>query len=94
VLSVPNVGHHAIVEDLLGGRWDYLPVGLLCSTHYRFFTRRTLSDWITAAGFRDFEIVPQRTEAPGWIEDLPAAIQIDAESLTTQGFYVVIQMPK
>jgi hypothetical protein len=31
VLTVPNVGHHAIVEDLLAGRWDYLPVGLLLS---------------------------------------------------------------
>ena len=44
VLSVPNVGHWAVVEDLLAGRWDYLPIGLLCYTHYRFFTRRTLAD--------------------------------------------------
>lgn len=93
VLSVPNVGHHSVVGDLLAGRWDYLPVGLLCFTHFRFFTRRTLEDWIAAAGLHDFEIIPQRTEAPDWLEDLPAAIQIDTESLATQGFYVVIHMP-
>ena len=71
VLSVPNVGHSAIVEDLLAGRWDYLPVGLLCSTHYRFFTRHTLADTLRAAGLDDFEIVLQRSEEPSWLDELP-----------------------
>jgi len=93
VLSVPNVGHHAIVEDLLAGRWDYLPVGLLCSTHYRFFTRRTLEDVLRAVGLADFEIIPQRTEPPPWLDDVPDDLEIDAESLSTQGFYVVIRVP-
>lgn len=93
VLSVPNVGHHAIVEDLLAGRWDYLPVGLLCSTHYRFFTRHTLEDMLRAAGLNDFEIVPQRTEEPEWFGDFPESMEIDTESLVTQGFYVVIRVP-
>ena len=93
VLSVPNVGHHAVVEDLLAGRWDYLPVGLLCSTHYRFFTRRTLEDSLRAAGLNDFEIIPQRTEAPPWLGDLPENLEVDAESLATQGFYIVIRVP-
>ena len=93
VLSVPNVGHHAIVEDLLGGRWDYLPVGLLCSTHYRFFTRQTLEDTLRAAGFEDFEITPQPTEPPAWLNLLPDDLKVDAESLATHGFYVVIRVP-
>ena len=92
VLSVPNVGHHAIVEDLVAGRWDYLPVGLLCFTHFRFFTRQTLADMLRAAGLHDFEIVAQRSEAPAWIEDLPPALEIDGESLSTTGFYVVIRI--
>ena len=94
VLSVPNVGHHAIVEDLLAGRWDYLPVGLLCSTHYRFFTRRTLEDVLRAAGFEDFEIISQPTEPPTWLNMLPEDLKVDAESLATQGFYVVIRVPE
>jgi len=93
VLSVPNVGHHAIVEDLLAGRWDYLPVGLLCSTHYRFFTRRTMEDTLRTAGFEDFEIIPQPTEEPTWLNTLPEDLEVDAESLSTQGFYVVIRVP-
>jgi len=93
VLSLPNVGHYTVVEDLLAGRWDYLPVGLLCSTHYRFFTRRTLDDTLRAAGFDDFEVVPQRSEEPAWRSDLPDSLEIDSESLATHGFYVVIRVP-
>ncbi len=92
VLSVPNVGHHAIVEDLLAGRWDSLPVGILCSTHYRFFTRRTLEDALRAAGYDDVEIIPQPTEPPPWLDALPGDLEIDADSLSTQGFYVVIRI--
>lgn len=93
VLSVPNVGHYSVVEDLLAGRWDYLPVGLLCSTHFRFFTRRTLEDIIRAAGFTAFEVISQPTEKPEWLGALPTTLEIDPDSLATQGFYVVIRVP-
>jgi SAM-dependent methyltransferase len=88
VLSVPNVGHHSVVEDLLAGRWDYLPIGILCYTHYRFFTKRTLDDWLARCGFRQARLVPQHTEGPGWEVDLPT----DEESLRTKGFYVLIDL--
>jgi len=52
VASVPNLGHWAIVDDLLRGRFDYVPYSLLSGTHLRFFTRRTLTDLFEAAGFR------------------------------------------
>ncbi len=89
VLSVPNVGHHSVVGDLLAGRWDYLPIGLLCYTHYRFFTRRTLADWLRRSGFERFEIEPQRTPLPAEFQGLTGGVEIDADSLATKGFYVV-----
>lgn len=95
VLSVPNVGHHSVVRDLLAGRWDYLPIGILCYTHYRFYTRRTLVDWLARCGFPDARLVPQRTAAPEW---LPAMLEegpglaVDAESLSTKGFYVLLEV--
>lgn len=92
VLSVPNVGHHAIVEDLLAGRWDSLPVGILCSTHYRFFTRRSLEDALRAAAYDNIEIISQPTEPPPWLVRLPPDLHADSESLATQGFYVVINV--
>jgi 2-polyprenyl-3-methyl-5-hydroxy-6-metoxy-1,4-benzoquinol methylase len=90
VLSVPNVGHYSVVEDLLAGRWDYLPAGLLCYTHLRFFTRRTLSDWMARLEF-DGTIVGQMTDLPERVERLAAACEGDADSLRTRGFYVIMR---
>ncbi len=64
LLSVPNVGHGAVVEDLIAGRFDYLPVGLLCYTHYRFFTRAALERWFERCGFSRLEIVAQPLGGP------------------------------
>jgi SAM-dependent methyltransferase len=92
LLSVPNVGHHAVVLDLLAGRWDYLPIGLLCSTHLRFFTRRTLESWLDRLGFDDYTLIPQHGDAPAELQQLAAAVEVDAESLRTLGFYVQIRV--
>ncbi len=92
LLSVPNVGHYSIVEDLIAGRWDYLPIGLLCYTHYRFFTRPTLEDWIESCGFTDYELLPQKTPLPERMRELPSTFGADWESLGTQGFYVRIRV--
>ena len=91
ILSIPNVGHYSVVEDLIAGRWDYLPVGLLCYTHYRFFTRATLTDWLERSGVERFELVPQRTEPPADPERFGAHPDADLDSLSTKGFYVLIQ---
>ncbi len=100
VLSVPNVGHYTIVEDLLAGRWDYVPAGLLCYTHLRFFTRQTLEEWAFRLGFT-CEIVPQLTELPERFRRLADSLSgnlsgslsssVDVESLRTRGFYVVLR---
>ncbi|HEX9944096.1 MAG TPA: class I SAM-dependent methyltransferase [Thermoanaerobaculia bacterium] len=90
VFSIPNVGHWSIIDDLLTGRWDYLPVGLLCYTHFRFFTRRSLADWLRRSGIDRFEIVPQRTELPDRFAALEGPFEVNAESLSTKGFYVVV----
>ena len=90
VFSVPNVGHYSIVEDLIAGRWDYVPMGLLCATHFRFFTRRTLEDWLHAAGLDNYRIDAQTTPLPARIDALPESMAPDRESLATAGFYVSI----
>jgi 2-polyprenyl-3-methyl-5-hydroxy-6-metoxy-1,4-benzoquinol methylase len=93
VLSVPNVGHYSVVEDLLAGRWDYVPAGLLCNTHLRFFTRRTLADLMTRLQC-EATIVPQITELPERFRQIAAALPslpTDLDSLRTRGFYVVMR---
>src|SRR5262249_40007101 len=44
IASVPNAGHWSIIDDLLRGRFDYVPYSLLSGTHVRLFPRRTLTD--------------------------------------------------
>ncbi len=92
LLSVPNVGHHSVVRDLLAGRWDYLPMGLLCYTHYRFFCRSTLEDWLGRCGLDRFDIEPQTTEVPDEIRELATQFPIDLENLGCRGFYVVVHL--
>jgi hypothetical protein len=91
LLSVPNVGHGAIVEDLIAGRWDYLPIGLLCYTHYRFFTRATLERWFERCGYTRVRFVPQSTEPPERLLAALAgsAVEVDRDSLSTRGFFVL-----
>jgi len=51
VMSIPNVAHGAVRLQLLQGRFDYRPTGLLDSTHIRFFTRDNLEVLLHDAGF-------------------------------------------
>jgi O-antigen biosynthesis protein len=49
VISVPNVAHGSVRLALLSGRFDYQDIGLLDSTHLRFFTRETLEQLLDEA---------------------------------------------
>ncbi len=49
--SIPNVSHWSIVRQLLSGQFEYLPLGLLCVTHVRFFTLASFSALLSEAGF-------------------------------------------
>src|SRR5262249_1779529 len=87
IASVPNAGHWSIVDDLIRGRFDYVPYSLLSGTHLRLFTRRTLADLFAASGFAvdaiDTVVLPSSPEGdrrrallaafPGASSDLDAA---------------------
>lgn len=92
VLSTPNVGHFAVVEDLLAGRWDYIPGGVLCSTHIRFFTRPTLEDLLAGCGFKRFAIHPQKTGLPASVAAFARDRGGDLESLAANAFIVTIDL--
>jgi 2-polyprenyl-3-methyl-5-hydroxy-6-metoxy-1,4-benzoquinol methylase len=92
VASVPNVGHWAILADLIEGRFDYVPYSLLSGTHLRFFTRRTLTDLFDASGYRidgietvTFPPSPEGTEKLRRLSSFPGA----SEDLAVAEFLVV-----
>ncbi|GAA6618191.1 methyltransferase domain-containing protein [Scytonema sp. NUACC26] len=51
VVSIPNVAHGAIRLSLLQGRFEYSELGILDSTHLRFFTRKTVVDLFKRSGY-------------------------------------------
>ena len=96
LLSIPNVAHGAVISDLLHGRFDYVYMGLTCVGHLRFFTRRSIEEMLSIAGWTIVEIVPQQTVATRGRDELIAALsntrlRISKEDLVPSGYYVVAQ---
>ncbi len=80
LLSLPNVGHAALVAELMEGRFEYRDDGLLDRTHLRFFTRRNILDLLRRTGFRVEAMdavtwMPERTEFRRTLDELPSALR-------------------
>lgn len=98
LLSLPNVANASIIADLLAGRFDYVYMGLTCVGHLRFFTRRTVEEMLTMAGWEIVSIEPQvlamTVEQARLLEGLRAAGIPFAESeVMPAGFYVTARNP-
>lgn len=97
LLSVPNVGFWPIVEDLLAGKFEYQPVGILCQTHRRFFTRFTLEALLRDAGFsiERWENIRMPLPAPAvhfLSRQEAVGIRPDIENLETAGFHILARL--
>jgi 2-polyprenyl-3-methyl-5-hydroxy-6-metoxy-1,4-benzoquinol methylase len=60
ILSIPNAGHWTVVKDLLNGRFEYLPFGLLCISHLRWFTESSILQALADAEFGIDKILRQQ----------------------------------
>ena len=81
LMSLPNIAHNAIIMDLLNDKFTYRKVGLLDSTHIRFFTKNTLEELITKSGLEiAFEtasyIEPINTEFKNNYDELDSSIAL------------------
>lgn len=96
LLSLPNLANVSVVADLLRGRFDYVYMGLTCVGHLRFFTRQSIEDMLTIAGWKVVEIAPQELLATPAREQLLGALDAGgfayspADVLPT-GYYVIAQ---
>jgi 2-polyprenyl-3-methyl-5-hydroxy-6-metoxy-1,4-benzoquinol methylase len=98
LLSIPNLANASIVNDLLHGRFDYVYMGLTCAGHLRFYTRQTIEDMLTIAGWEVVEIAPQEAVATPARTELLAALDRagtphSKEDLLPTGFYVIARNP-
>jgi SAM-dependent methyltransferase len=96
LLSIPNVANASLVADLIHGRFDYVYMGLTCVGHLRFFTKRTIEEMLTIAGWSVVEIAPQPPIATRGGEELLAALASSRmawskDDLTPAGYYVIAQ---
>ena len=71
VASIPNVAHGSVRLALMAGRFDYQPLGLLDSTHLRFFTRASIDELFREAGMVPVDV--RRTTAGFFDTPLPLA---------------------
>ena len=94
IASVPNVGHWSVIDDLLRGRFDYVPYSLLSGTHIRFFTRRTAEDLFEASGYRvreiDTVVLPPSLEGSARLDRLRSLPEA-SDDLAVAEFLVVAQ---
>jgi 2-polyprenyl-3-methyl-5-hydroxy-6-metoxy-1,4-benzoquinol methylase len=94
LLSIPNIANASIIADLLRGRFDYVYMGLTCVGHLRFFTRRSIEEMLTIAGWSVESIEPQKllgtTENEAFVAVLNATgIQYSKDDLLPTGYYVI-----
>lgn len=62
--SVPNVAHWTVRMNLLRGRFDYQPSGIMDATHLRWFTETSLRRLFEQSSF---EVVTVRHSAGAWL---------------------------
>jgi SAM-dependent methyltransferase len=94
LLSIPNLAHASILNDLLQGRFDYVYMGLTCVGHLRFFTRQGIADMLTIAGWTVVGIEAQNAVDTPAREQLMHALDAGGlaysrDDITPTGFYVI-----
>jgi len=92
LISIPNVGYVGLLTELLQGRFDYRPEGLLDRTHLRFFTFDSLQRWLSDHGWNIDELqtvdlpLTHSEFSPRW-QALPTEVVQHLLSLPYAGAY-------
>lgn len=84
VISIPNVAHGSVRLALLTGHFEYQDIGLLDSTHLRFFTRETFEQLLDEAelGLAEMhrhELNLDASEVPYDAESVPEELRRELE---------------
>jgi len=78
IVSLPHIGHSAVLAGLLDERFDYQQWGLLDKTHLRFFGLRNVRELVDGAGLKIVDAgfmvkLPEHTEFAAAWNRLPEA---------------------
>lgn len=96
--SVPNIGHWSVIRELMKGRFQYVPAGILCRDHLRFFTEDSLRNMLRNSGYIvEYLGYNQPIVSPEgrlFIEKLEKGFSAASASLTSEQFvFRSIKMP-
>jgi 2-polyprenyl-3-methyl-5-hydroxy-6-metoxy-1,4-benzoquinol methylase len=94
VASFPNVGHWAIIEDLIAGRWDETPSGILCVTHLRFGTKKSWQRWFEKSGWEVILWEEEKVPMPPHWHEYHFSSHVDDESLETFRYRILARSRK
>lgn len=50
IACIPNVQHWSVMQQVLGGDWEYQEQGIMDETHLRFFTRKSFTNLLQGLG--------------------------------------------
>lgn len=80
ILSIPNIGHNAVILGLLNNQFNYTELGLLDNTHIHFFSYFSIMKMLEHVGLNKIEMDAIKksvsdTEIPCDISKFPVEIQ-------------------
>jgi len=92
-VSIPNIAHYSVREQLLHGRFEYTDDGLLDRTHLRFFDWPAIVNLFREAGVEMADVYriqrPLDTETANHLgTELAQALMADVEAETFQYFVI------
>lgn len=95
VISLPHVGHAAVIACMMNGNFEYRDWGLLDRTHIRFFGLKNIEDLFTNAGLKIVEAryvtkPPEETEFASHWNALAPAVQVALRSSPYANLYQVV----
>ncbi len=79
LISLPHIGHTAVIMELMSGRFEYKETGLLDRTHLKFFTRDNVANLLSDAGLEPLEwhtvcMWPEQTELEESYNQVPQPV--------------------
>jgi 2-polyprenyl-3-methyl-5-hydroxy-6-metoxy-1,4-benzoquinol methylase len=81
VASIPNVRNLALLGEIAGGSFSYVPAGLLDVTHIRFFTLREITKLFEQTGYEITSVGGVRDERIARIEATSFPVNLEIGSL-------------
>ncbi|OAB37729.1 hypothetical protein PMSD_09240 [Paenibacillus macquariensis subsp. defensor] len=80
LISLPHIGHTAVILELLEGKFEYRETGLLDRTHLNFFTRQSVERLLQFANLQPIEwhnvnMYPEQTELMSSYHSVPIAVE-------------------